>query len=206
MTHWRKGRVDVLLSALSDLGMSMSRAAAGELIDERVQFVAAQMRLTPATARRYLTDEAIGGLAQTLAFGLVEETPGADLLSASRDARIPVRLAGRVTAGLAEAVRIRLSEREDLQHTREAVGQLAHAQGALGLILADQVALEVEGEPWIRAPRALLHRVARYLESAAALAEAGVIGYGTDPAETPSLPDALYRDAQQLRTLASAAR
>jgi hypothetical protein len=42
-----------------------------------------------------------------------------------------VRLAGRVSAGLAEAVRIRLAEREDLQHTREAVAQLAHAQGVL---------------------------------------------------------------------------
>lgn len=52
------------------------------MIDERVQFVAEQMRVTPATARRYLTGEAISGLAQTLAFGLVEETPGADLLSA----------------------------------------------------------------------------------------------------------------------------
>lgn len=205
MTPWKEERVDVLLSALSDLGMAMSRAAAGELIDERVQFVAGQMRVTPATARRYLTDEAIIGLAQTLAFGLVEEAPGADLLSAPRDARIPVRLAGRVIAGLAEAVRIRLAEREDLQHTRESVAQLAHAQGALGLILADQVAVETEGEPWIRVPRALLHRMARYLDSAAALVEAGVVGYGTDPAETPGLPDALCRDAQLLRTLAEAA-
>ncbi len=112
---------------MSGLGVSLSRPAAGELIDERVQFVAAQMRVTPATARRYLTDEAISGLAQSLAFGFVEETPGADLFSAPRDARIPVRLAGRVSAGLAEAVRIRLAEREDLQHTREAVAQLAHA-------------------------------------------------------------------------------
>src|SRR5690606_17761562 len=116
------------------------------------------------------------GLAQSLAFGFVEETPGADLFSAPRDARIPVRLAGRVSAGLAEAVRIRLAEREDLQHTREAVAQLAHAQGVLGLIIADQVAHDLEGEPWIRAPGALLHRVARYLESAAGLAEDGVIG------------------------------
>jgi hypothetical protein len=187
---------------MSDLGMSMSRPAAGELIDERVQFVAAQMRVTPATARRYLTDEAIKGLAQMLAFGFVEETPGADLFSAPRDGRIPVRLAGRVSAGLAEAVRIRLAEREDLQHTREAVAQLAHAQGVLGLIIADQVAHDLEGEPWIRAPSALIHRVARYLESAAGLVENGVIGYDTDPAETPGLATALRRDAELLRTLA----
>ena len=198
----KEERVDALLSAMSDVGMSMSRPAAVELIEERVQFVAAQMRVTPATALTYLTDETLSGLAQTLAFGFVEETPGADLFSAPRDARIPVRLAGRVSAGLGEAVRIRLAERDDLQHTREAVAQLAHAQGVLGLITADQIAHDLEGEPWIRAPSALLHRVARYLESAAGLVEDGVIGYDTDPAETPGLPGALRRDAEILRTLA----
>ena len=76
------------------------------------------MQVTPSAARKYLTDEAISGLAQSLAFGFVEETPAADLFSAPRDARIPVRLAGRVSAGLTEAVRIRLAERR---------GSAAHA-------------------------------------------------------------------------------
>ncbi len=119
------------------------------------------MRVTPATARRYLTDEAISGLAQSLAFGFVEETPGADLFSAPRNARIPVRLPGRVSAGLAEAVRIRLAEREDLNHTREAVAQLAHAQGVLGLIIADQVAHDLAGTTRIPLrPKASLTRSA----------------------------------------------
>jgi hypothetical protein len=202
---WRNERIEALLAAMSDLGMSMSRSAAGEVIDERVQFVAAQMRVTPATARSYLTEEAIRGLAQTMAFGFVEETPGADLFSAPRDSVIPVRLAGRVSAGLAEAVRIRLAEREDLQHTRETVTQLAHAQGILGLIMADQIAHDIEGEPWIHAPRGLLHRVARYLEGAAGLVEEGVIGYDADPVEARGLPDAFRRDAELLRTLADGA-
>lgn len=202
---WKERRVDELLAAVSELGMSMSRSAAGELIDERVQFVATQMRVTPATARNYLNDEAVRGLAQSIAFGFVEETPGADLFAAPRDAAIPIRLAGRVSAGLAEAVRIRLAEREDIQHARESVAQLAHAQGVLGLITADQIAHDVEGEPWIRAPRALLHRLARYLDAAAGLADDGVVGYQTDPAETPGLPQAFRRDAELLRTLATGA-
>ncbi|MBC7631449.1 MAG: hypothetical protein H7290_08255, partial [Flavobacterium sp.] len=78
---WRDERVDVLLAAMSDLGMSMSRSAAGELIDERVQFVATQMRVTPRTARSHLTDEAIAGLVKSMAFDFVEETPGANLLA-----------------------------------------------------------------------------------------------------------------------------
>jgi len=190
---------------MSDLGVSMSRPAAGELIEERVQYVAAQMRVTPATARTYLTDETISGLAQSIAFGFVEEAPGADLFAAPRDARIPVRLAGRVSAGLAEAVRIRLVEREELEHVRESAAQLAHAQAVLGLVMADQIAQDVEGEPWIRAPRALLHRVARYLEAAAGLAEDGVVGYDSDPGQTRGLPDAIRRDAELLRTLADGA-
>ncbi|MQA82963.1 MAG: hypothetical protein GEV10_31685 [Streptosporangiales bacterium] len=199
---WREERIDALIAAVSDLGMSMSKAAAGELIDERVKFVASQMRVSTTAARAYLTDEAIKGLAQSIAFSFVEETPGADLFSAPRDAAIPVRLAGRVSAGLAEAVRIRLAEREDLQHTREAVAQLAHAQGVLGLIVSDQIAEDIEGEPWVRAPRALLHRLARYVEAAAGLVDEGVVGYAVDPAETRGLPEALRRDAGLLRTLA----
>ena len=58
---WRDGRVDVLVAALSDLGMSVSRTAAGELIDERATSVAKQMRVTEATARNYLSDEAVQG-------------------------------------------------------------------------------------------------------------------------------------------------
>ena len=58
-TAWTEGRVDALLAALDSYGMSMSPAAAEDLIVERVDAVAQLMRATKATARRYLTDEAI---------------------------------------------------------------------------------------------------------------------------------------------------
>jgi hypothetical protein len=196
---WRDQRVDDLLSALSDLGMSMSRTAAGELLDERVEFVAAQMRVTPQTARTYLTDEALKGLAASMAFDMVEETPGADLVAAPRDAAIPLRLLGRVIAGVGESIRVRLMEREDLEHARACVAQLAHAQGVLGLVIADQRVLIVGGEPVVRVPRALLLRIARYLEAAAELVEGGVIGYEADVEESRGLPGALRRDARSLR-------
>lgn len=187
---------------MSDLGMSMSRAAAGELIDERVQFVAEQMRVTTKTARSYLTDEAIRRLVQSMAFDFVEEAPGADLLTAPRHATIPVQLAGHAMAGLAEAIRIRLAEREDLEHARVLVTQLAEAQASLGLVIADQTIPIIDGQPSIRAPRGLLHRIARYLDTAAALVEEGVIGYGSDPAEIQGLPAAFRSDAHLLRVAA----
>ena len=199
---WREDRVDALLAALSGLGMSMSRTAAGELVDERVQFVATQMRVSPRTARSYLTDEAVQGLAEAIAFDFVDETPGADLLAAPRTARVPVRLVGLAIAGLGEAVRIRLAERDDLDHARETVAQLAHAQGMLGLVVATQDALMVDGDPCIHAPGALLNRIARYLESAADLGEQGVVGYGADLEESQGLPQALRRDALRLREAA----
>lgn len=181
----------------------MSRAAAGELLDERVQFVAGQMRVTPQTARTYLTDEALKGLAASIAFDMVEETPGADLVAAPRDAALPVRLLGRVIAGIGESIRIRLMERDDLEHARATVAQLAHAQGVLGLVVADQSVVLVDGEPAARVPRALLLRIARYLEAAAELVEGGVIGYDADAEESQGLPGALRRDARSLREAAA---
>jgi hypothetical protein len=63
---WVDGRVDVLLIALHDLGMSASRAAAAELIQERVRWVSAQAGIAPTAARRYLTDDALTELARTM--------------------------------------------------------------------------------------------------------------------------------------------
>lgn len=200
---WRDRRVDDLLAAVSELGMTMSRSAAGELLDERVQFVAEQMRVTPATARTYLTEDALAGMAREIVFGFVEETPGADLMGAPRTAAVPVRFVGRVFAGLGEVVRILLVERDDLEHTRDRVAQIAHAQSYLGLLLTDQVAItDFYDEPSVQMPPALLLRVARSLETAADLVEAGLVGYEADPEESAGLPTAFRRDVDLLRTMA----
>lgn len=202
---WREKRIDDLLAAVSDLGMTMSRAAAGDLLDARVQFVAEQMRVTPATARTYLTDEALTGMAREIVFGFADETPGADLLAAPRTAAVPVRFAGTVFAGLGEVIRILLVERDDLEHTRDRVAQVAHAQSYLGLLIRDQVATTglYDDEPSVQMPPALLLRVARILETAADLVEAGLTGYEADPQESAGLPSAFRRDVDLLRTMAN---
>jgi len=200
---WRDKRIDDLLEAVSELGMTMSRAAAGEVLDERVAYVAEHMRVTAATARYYLTDEALAGLARTIVFGFVDETPGADLMSAPRTAAVPVRFAGTIFAGLGEVVRILLVERDDLEHTRDRVAQIAHAQSCFGLLVNDQVATTgFYDEPSVQLPPALLLRVARILETAADLVEGGLIGYQADPEESAGLPGAFRRDVRLLRTLA----
>ena len=68
--RWIDGRVDVLLAGLHDLGMSASRAAVAELIQERVRWVSAQAGISPTAARRYLTDEALTDLARAMVVAL----------------------------------------------------------------------------------------------------------------------------------------
>ena len=133
---WVDGRVDVLLAALHELGLSASRAAATDLIHERVRWVSSQAGISPTSARRYLTDQALEALAQTMAFSLVEETPGADVLEAIPTAGVPLSLLGRCIAGLAEAVQVRLHELDDIDHVRVTVAQLAHALSAIGQLTA----------------------------------------------------------------------
>lgn len=199
---WRDKRIDELLAAVAGLGMTMPRSAAGELLDERVQAVAAQLRVTPATARRYLTEETLAGMATQIVFGFVEETPGADLMTSPRTAAVPIRFVGRVIAGLGEVVRLLLVERDDLEHIRDRVAQIAHAQAYLGLLLADQVATTGSyDEPSVQVPPALLLRLARIFETAADLAQSGLVGYDTDPQEGHELPSAFRRDADLLRAM-----
>lgn len=200
---WRDKRVEELLDAVGQLGMTMSRAAAGELLDERVEFVAEQMRVTTATARTYFTADALAGLARQIVFGFVEETPGADLMAAPRTAAMPVRFAGTVLAGLAEVLRVLPMERDDVDHIRDRVAQVAHAQSYLGLLIHDQVAESgAYDEPSVEMPPALLLRLARILETSADLVEGGLVGHEADPRESAGLPAALRRDVGLLRTMA----
>jgi hypothetical protein len=130
-SKWIDIRVDVLLTELSDLGMSMSRVAAAELIRERVEWVATQMRIGKAAARPYLTDDAVKGLAESIAFSMAEEAPGADVLASPRTAEVPVAVVGR-----AEATLVRLRESDDVDHLQTTVTQLAHALSAVGQALS----------------------------------------------------------------------
>jgi hypothetical protein len=204
---WVDGRVDALQAALDALGMSISRAAAAELIHERVQWISCQAGISPTTARGYLTDDALTSLAQTMAFSLVEETPGADILDAPRTTTVPLPILGRCIAGLAEAIQVRLHERDDVEHIRTTITQLAHALSALGQIIAEQTTPDdnpadaTMSPALIPLPPGLVHRTARYLEATAALlTEASHLG---DCSQRQQLADTFLKDATILRQHAS---
>ena len=201
---WLDGRVDVLLAALDEYGMSASVVSAAELIQERVQWVAAHLRVTPATARRYLTDEAVRDLARTMTVTVADEAPGADVLASPRTAAVPVPVLGRCIAGLAEAIVLRLAERDDLDHVRTTTAQLAQALSALGQVIADRhsssdTVTGIAGAV-VLLPPALLNRVARYLEAAATLVRTeAVLPDGFDPAHATQLADTFEADAMAAR-------
>ncbi|MFD7161147.1 hypothetical protein ACFV9C_41640 [Kribbella sp. NPDC059898] len=179
--------------------MSVSRAAASELIQERVRWVSTQMGISPTAARRYLTDDALIEVARTIVVSFADETPGADVIESARTAAVPLPAVGRCVAGLAEAIQIRLWELDDIEHLRTTVAHLAQALSAMGQVTADQAPSPSAGAVVVRMPPGLVNRAARYLDGAAELASAGVLPEDFDAARAAQLAATFTRDAAALR-------
>lgn len=209
---WLDGRIDALLAALGEFGMAMSRASAGVLITERVDSVAAQLGITPAAARRHLSDDALARLARTMVLPFADETPDADVTKAPRTAALPITALGRCVAGLAEAMQVRLRESDDVEHIRAMTRQLAQTLSALGQVTADPDAgaartttAAAAGGPAgdVAMPPGLLHRAARYLDATAVLVADGVLPDGFDPSHADGLAETFRSDAARLRYYAT---
>ena len=197
---WVDRRVDALLAALHDLGMSASRAAATELVHERVQWVSSQMGISPAAARRYLTDDVLADLARTLVISMADETPGADVTESARTAAVPLPILGRCIAGLAEAIQIRLRERDDIDHLRTTVVQLAQALSAIGQVTSDHAPDHAgRAATLVMMPPGLVNRAARYLEAAATLVHDGVLPEDFNTTHAGQLAATFLQDAASLR-------
>ena len=198
---WVDGRVDTLLAELHDLGMSVSRAAATTLINERVQWVSSEMDISPTAARRYLTDDTLADLARAMVIAVADETPGADVIQSPRTAAVPLPVIGRGIAGLAEAIQLRLRERDDIDHLRTTVAQLAQALSAIGQITSDHPP-DPRGHAApavVMMPPGLVNRAARYLEAAAILVHEGVLPEDFTAAHAGQLEDTFRQDAASLR-------
>jgi hypothetical protein len=129
---------------------------------------------------------------------------------------------GRAVAGLAEAIQVRLRERDDVEHLRETVGQLAHALSALGQLTAEHATVDTVGtdcaagtqaagqlrdavrdtvrDAVVMIPPGLLNRTARYLEACARLVrDEGILPENVNPAHADQLADAFATDAAGVR-------
>lgn len=195
---WLDHKVDALLEELAASGMHLDRQRAGELITDRLRAVAALMRVTEQTARKYLDDETIKDMAQRMLFELVDERPGADLMKVPRTIPLALSLVGVIVSALAEAMQV-LAANEPPDRLGDVVATYGQALSGFGQITAAAAPGQVGDSAHILFPAALLRRAARYISNAADLAASGgKLPDGVPEAMRGELAATLRRDADGL--------
>lgn len=190
--RWITTKAALLVERTAALGMTIDQDVAETLIQDRLRAVAAAMRVTEATARRYLDDDTIGELAASMVASFVEEQPGLDLAGADPDTGIEPRLAALAVTALAEATLVHLANpgRVGAGLVGECVGMLSIHGTRLYQSVGDDV---------VAVSRAWLRRAARYLEAAAdTLDSGGAVGTPTD-VDPSRIATSLRSDAGLLR-------
>jgi len=178
--------------------MHLDRRHAGELITGRVRAVAALMRVTEPTARKYLDDETIRDMARRMLFEFVDEQPGADLMEVPRTVPLARVLAGIIIAALAEAMQVRAAN-ESSDRLGDVVATYGQTLSAFGQITAAAASGQAGDSEGIMFPPALLRRAARYIGNAADLAaNGGKLPDGVPEAARGELAATLRRDADGL--------
>lgn len=188
---WSLQRAEVLVGMLNERGLTLPVDRAVELIEDRIVAVTTTLSIQPKSARVYLDDEGLAGLADSIAEMLADEEPGEDLVDAIRDCPVPVGVAARTITALAEAGRVRLP-----------TGGYEAADDALRLVSLWGLML-FEGNRQgdlhrIDVPEALLIRSIRRLEAAAALLDDRP---GSSRSGESALSSALHGDARVLLLL-----
>lgn len=200
---WLDQKADALLEELAASGMHLDRRHAGELITDRVRAVAALMRVTAPTARKYLDDETIRDMARRMLFEFAAEQPGADLLEVPRTVQMPLVFAGIIVAALAEAMQVRAAN-EPSDRLSDMVATHGQVLSGLGQITAEAASSQAGNSATAMFPPALLRRAARYISNAADLAASdGNLPDGVPEAARGELAAALRRDADRLITISA---
>jgi hypothetical protein len=195
---WLDHKVDALVEELAAAGMHLDRQRAGELITDRVRAVAALMKVTEPTARKYLDDETVKDLARRMLFEFVDEQPGADLMQVPRTTPLTLVLVGTIVAALAEAMQV-LAANEPSDRLGDVVATYGQALSGFGQITAAVGPGQAGDSAEIMFPAALLRRAARYISNAADLAaDGGKLPDGVPEAVRGELAATLRRDADGL--------
>ena len=200
---WLDQKADALLEELAASGMHLDRRHAGELITDRVRAVAALMRVTAPTARKYLDDETIRDMARRMLFEVAGERPGADLMEVPRTVPLSLVLVGMTVAALAEAMQVRAAN-ELSDRLSDVVATYGQVLSGLGQITAEAASSQAGNSATAMFPPALLRRAARYISNAADLAASGGnLPDGIPEAARDELAAALRRDADRLITIST---
>ena len=195
---WLDHKIDVLVEEFAASRMHLDRQRAGEVITGRVGDVAALLRVTEPTARRYLGDETIKDMARRMLFEFVDEQPGADLMEAPRTVPLPHAFVGIVVAALAEAMQVRAAN-EPSDRLGDVVATYGQTLSGFGQITAAATPGQVGDPAEIMFPAALLRRAARYISHAADLAaDGGRLPDGVPEAVCGELAATLRRHADDL--------
>lgn len=200
---WLDHKADALAEELAASGMHLDRQRAGELITDRVRAVAALMRVTEQTARKYLDDETVKNIARRMLFEFVDEQPGADLMKVPRTIPLALVLAGVIVAALAEAMQV-VAANEPSDRLGDVVLTYGQALSGFGQIIAAAAPGQAGDPAEIMFPAALLRRTARYIGNAADLAaNGGKLPDGVPEAVRGELAATLRRDADGLIAVTS---
>lgn len=200
---WIAGRVDALVAELAAGGMHLDRDRAAAVINDRVTALAALMRVTEPTARRYLEDDAVRDIARQMLFEFVDEQPGADVFDLPRTVQVPLPLVGRVVAALAEAMQVRAAN-ETSDRLADVIATYGQTISGMGQMIGEAAARPADHVDMVAFPPALLRRAARYLRVASDQAAAcgGHLTDGVSEDHRRALVIALRRDADDLTALA----
>ena len=95
---WLDRSTDILLDEIGKYKGVVSREDASAFISAELSDTAARLGVADTSARRYLTEDVIRGLAREIVFGLAHEQPGAHMLDLDRDCAVSVQLLGRTIA------------------------------------------------------------------------------------------------------------
>ncbi|MFC7962412.1 hypothetical protein [Rhodococcoides kroppenstedtii] len=195
--RWIDARTDELEAELASAGVSLPRRELQSILASRVSDVAAQMRVTEPTARKYLTPEAIGSIARSIAAHHVagEEETTPDLLTAPRSCRTPLAAVGTMIAGLTECLKLDVSAHDTVRH--------AHTSAVLSITGALLREHDRPDAGFLETPPALLIRVGHIFDTAAASVTDGApLPAGADESLRAPLAARLGVDAELLRHLA----
>ena len=180
--RWADERAQVLVDLLGERGLTISLSASWVLVVEHVEQVCQQTGVSERTARAYVTNDALAAMADSVAFSLVEEFPGADLHTLARTVHMSVSLAGLTVTALAESLLLYVEHGPADAFADAPLRELTVLLSLLGLFMAES------GDPMVAVPPAFVVRAARKLDVAA-----------SHPDATPELAAALHRDAMRLR-------